>query len=82
VAVADDQVAIGAPFAATGAATWAGDGRNLDPLELAGIVASLADDGGRRREMSRRGPAVVPGDGARRVVRAAVGESTSREVAR
>ncbi len=82
VAVADDQVAVGPPFAATGAAAWAGDGRHLDPRVVRDVVTSLADDVGRRREMSRRGPAVVPGDGSHRIVRAAVGESTSREVAR
>ena len=82
VAVADDQVPVGPPFAATGAATWAGDGREIEPALLADSVAALADDEGRRREMSRRGPAVVPGDGALRILRATLGEWTGREVTR
>lgn len=82
VAIADDQVLVGAPFAATGAATWAGDGRDVEPRLVGALLASLVNDMGRRREMSRRGPEVVPGDGSRRIVRAAVGEWTGREVRR
>jgi len=68
VAVADDQLAVGPPFAATGAAAWAGDGRTIDPVVLAEVVAALIRDAARRSEMARRGPEVVPGDGARLIV--------------
>jgi len=70
VAVADNQVPVGPPFAATGAASWAGDGRRVDPATVVELLAALALDPGRRMEMARRGPEVVPGDGARRIVAA------------
>lgn len=79
VAVADDQVPVGPPFAATGAAAWAGDGRQIDPAVLTEVLASLVHDRERRAEMSRSGPAVVPGDGARRIVIAAMGPARPRE---
>jgi spore coat polysaccharide biosynthesis predicted glycosyltransferase SpsG len=68
VAVADDQVPVGPRFAAAGAAVWMGDGRHIDPEALAECVAAVAGDEVRRATMSRRGPEVVPGDGARRIV--------------
>lgn len=68
VAVADDQVPVGPPFAAAGAAVWAGDGRRVDPTIVVELLAALALDPGRRAEMARRGPEVVPGDGAPRIV--------------
>ena len=72
VAVVDDQVPVGPPFAATGAAAWAGDGRHVDPGLVVELLAALAVDPRRRAEMARRGPEVVPGDGARRIVAATV----------
>jgi len=80
VAVGDDQLPVGPPFAATGAAAWAGDGRDVDPVALADILASLLHDEDRRLAMSRRGPLVVAGDGAHRIVHAAVGGRIAREV--
>jgi spore coat polysaccharide biosynthesis predicted glycosyltransferase SpsG len=82
VAVGDDQLPVGPPFAATGAAAWAGDARDLDPSRLADVLAALLDDEDRRLAMSIRGPLVVPGDGARRIVHAAVGGRIVREVER
>jgi spore coat polysaccharide biosynthesis predicted glycosyltransferase SpsG len=73
VAVADDQLTVGPSFAATGAAAWAGDGRTIDPAAIAEVVGAVVRDAALRREMSRRGPEVVPGDGARRIVIATVG---------
>ena len=70
VAVADDQLPVGPPFAATGAAAWGGDGRKVDPMVVVELLAALVLDAGRRAAMSRRGPEVVPGDGARRIVAA------------
>ena len=70
VAVADDQVPIGPPFAETGAAAWAGDGRRVDPAFVVELLAALALDPERWAGMARRGPEIVPGDGARRIVAA------------
>ena len=70
VAVADDQVPVGPPFAATGAAAWAGDGRDVDPAFVVELLAALALDPPRRAAMASRGREVVPGDGARRIVAA------------
>ena len=74
VAVADDQLPVGPPFAATGAAAWAGDGRDVGPSRVVELLAALALDPGRRAGMARRGPEVVPGDGARRIVDATMTE--------
>ena len=70
LAVADDQLPVGPPFAATGAAAWAGDGREVGPALVVELLAALALDPRRRAAMARRGPEVVPGDGARRIVAA------------
>jgi spore coat polysaccharide biosynthesis predicted glycosyltransferase SpsG len=70
LAVADDQLPVGPPFAATGAAAWAGDGRDMDPTAVVELLSALVGDPGRRAAMARRGPEVVPGDGARRIVAA------------
>ena len=75
VAIVDDQVPVGPPFAATGAAVWAGDGRDVDPGRVVELLAACAGDPRRRAEMARRGPQVVPGDGARRIVAATVAAS-------
>ena len=74
VAVADDQLPVGPVFAATGATAWAGDGRTVDPAIVVRILATLILDPGRRADMARRGPEVVPGDGARRIVAATMTE--------
>ena len=70
VGVADDQLPVGPAFAATGAATWLGDGRQLDPERLADTVAELIADPDRRQAMSRRGSDVVDGRGADRLAAA------------
>jgi spore coat polysaccharide biosynthesis predicted glycosyltransferase SpsG len=70
VAVADDQLPVGPPFAGTGAAAWAGDGREVEPSLVVELLAALMLDPARRAAMARRGPEVVPGDGARRIVAA------------
>lgn len=80
VAVADDQLPVGPPFAATGAAGWAGDGRRLEPAALARDLAALVGDPARRAAMARRGPEVVPGDGAPRILQAALGSGAHEEV--
>jgi hypothetical protein len=69
-----EAAALGTPFAATGAAAWAGDGRDVDPSFVVELLAALVLDPGRRADMARRGPAVVPGDGARRIVAATMKE--------
>jgi spore coat polysaccharide biosynthesis predicted glycosyltransferase SpsG len=74
VAVADDQVPVGPPFAATGAAAWAGDGRDVDPSFVVELLAALALDPARRAVMAPRGREVVPADGARRIVAATMTE--------
>jgi spore coat polysaccharide biosynthesis predicted glycosyltransferase SpsG len=70
LAVADDQLPVGPPFASTGAAAWAGDGREVEPALVVEMLAALALDPRRRAAMARRGREVVPGDGARRIVAA------------
>ncbi len=79
VAVADDQLPVGPPFAATGAAAWAGDGRKVEPALVVELMAALALDPRRRAAMARRGPEVVPGDGARRIVAATMSGSGTEE---
>lgn len=75
VAVADDQLPVGPPFATTGAAAWAGDGRQVDPARVVDLLAALVMDPGRRTAMARRGREVVPGDGARHIVAATVADT-------
>jgi hypothetical protein len=72
VAVADDQLRVGPPFAATGAARFLGDGRTVDPVALARAVATLSADPAARAEMAATAARVVDGDGADRVA-AAIG---------
>lgn len=79
VAVADDQLPVGPPFAATGAAAWAGDGRDLDPALVVGLLAGLVGAPARRAVMARRGRAVVPGDGACRIVAATMTETAKED---
>ncbi len=73
VAAADDQLPVGPAFAATGAAEWLGDGRDLDPELLADAVAQLVGDAQRRRAMGRRGSEVVDGLGVDRLAAAILG---------
>lgn len=75
VAVADDQLPVGPSFAATGAAAWAGDGRDVNPARVVELLAALVLDPGRRAAMARRGREIVPGDGARRIVAATMTEA-------
>lgn len=70
VAAADDQLPIGAPFAATGAARYLGDGRELDPAAIGDAVAALMADEPARNAMANRGRTVVDGRGADRVAAA------------
>jgi len=72
VAAADDQLPIGAPFAATGAARYLGDGRDLDPAAIGRAVAALMADEPARIAMASRGRAVVDGQGADRIASAVV----------
>ena len=69
VAAADDQLAVGPPFAATGAAWYIGDGRVLDDAEVAHEVFVLVADAPRRERMRASGRAVVDGRGAERIAR-------------
>jgi spore coat polysaccharide biosynthesis predicted glycosyltransferase SpsG len=79
VAVADDQLPVGPTFAATGAAAWAGDGREVEPALVVELLAALALDPRRRAAMARRGPEVVPGDGAGRIVAATMTDTGTEE---
>ena len=66
-AVVDDQLAVGPPFAATGAAVWLGDGRNIDPEGAAEEVGRVLGAADTRLELARRAHALVDGEGARRI---------------
>jgi spore coat polysaccharide biosynthesis predicted glycosyltransferase SpsG len=72
LAVADDQLKIGKPFADTGAARWLGDGRTVDPRAVWLAVAELMADASERGRMGERARAVVDGCGADRVADAIV----------
>ena len=76
LAVVDDQLPVGPPFAATGAARYLGDGRTIDPGEVATMVAALMADDPARAAMADRGRAIVDGRGAERIAAAvlALGE--------
>lgn len=67
LAVADDQLAAGPPFAATGAAEFLGDGRTIEPDVVLAAVRGLLEDEERRIAMGRTAAAVVDGDGAERL---------------
>ncbi len=67
LAVADDQLAAGPPFAATGAADYLGDGRTIDADRVRQAVSELVADDARRAEMGRIAAAVVDGRGAERL---------------
>ncbi|HEY7130887.1 MAG TPA: hypothetical protein VH440_01490 [Candidatus Limnocylindrales bacterium] len=70
VAASDDQLPVAAPFAATGAARYLGDGRTIDPGDVATAVSSLLADDGTRRAMGEAGRAAVDGHGADRLATA------------
>jgi spore coat polysaccharide biosynthesis predicted glycosyltransferase SpsG len=65
--VVDDQLPVGPPFAATGAARWVGDGRSVPPDEVGAAVVGLIAEPGARAAMAARGPEVVDGRGAERI---------------
>lgn len=67
LAVADDQLPVGPPFAATGAAVWLGDGRTVDPGDVVDAVAALVADAGRRTTLARTAWTLVDGEGAARL---------------
>ncbi len=70
LAVADDQLIVGPPYAATGAADYLGDGRTIDPELVRAAVARLLADRPRRAAMARTARDLVDGDGARRIAEA------------
>jgi UDP-2,4-diacetamido-2,4,6-trideoxy-beta-L-altropyranose hydrolase len=70
LAVVDDQLPVGPPFAATGAAHYLGDGRTIDPAEVATAVSTLMADDTARALMAERGRAIVDGRGAGRIAAA------------
>jgi spore coat polysaccharide biosynthesis predicted glycosyltransferase SpsG len=78
LAVADDQLAVGPPFAATGAAVWVGDGRTIDPETVRWVVEELIEDVPRLRAMADRGLELVDGWGADRIARAVLELATDR----
>ena len=80
LAVVDDQLPIGPPFAATGAARFLGDGREVDPSEVVSAVAALMADGPARTAMGERGRTIVDGRGAERIAAAVLqlGEPATR----
>jgi spore coat polysaccharide biosynthesis predicted glycosyltransferase SpsG len=77
LAVVDDQLPVGPPFAATGAAEYLGDGRTIDPEAVVAAVTRLMADEPARASMASRGRALVDGRGAERIA-AAVLELASR----
>lgn len=70
VAVVDDQLPVGPPFAATGAARYLGDGRLVDSASVAAVAATLMADARAREVMGRRGREVVDGLGGGRIAEA------------
>ncbi|MBA2382740.1 MAG: hypothetical protein H0V73_11575 [Chloroflexi bacterium] len=67
LAAADDQVPVGPPYAATGAAAYLGDGRTIDPATVVAAVATLIGDPDARRAMSQRAREIVDGEGGDRL---------------
>jgi hypothetical protein len=67
LAVADDQLPVGPPFAATGAAHWLGDGRTVDPGVVRDAVAGLLDDEPTLDAMATAARDAVDGHGADRL---------------
>lgn len=77
VAAADDQLAVGPPFAATGAAVWLGDGRTIDPGSVRRAVDELIVDDRRLDTIADRALAVIDGRGSDRLADAIVGLATA-----
>jgi spore coat polysaccharide biosynthesis predicted glycosyltransferase SpsG len=67
LAVVDDQLAVGPPFAATGAAEYLGDGRTIEPEAVVAAVTRLMADEPARMSIASRGREVVDGRGAERL---------------
>jgi hypothetical protein len=67
VAVADDQLSVGPAFAASGAASWLGDGRSIDPECVHAAVRGLLVDAPARSAMSAVARRVIDGAGADRL---------------
>ena len=76
LAAADDQLPVGPPFAATGAARWLGDGRTIDPESVIESVAALMDDPMTRAAMSAAARREVDGSGADRLAAEIAGLAT------
>jgi spore coat polysaccharide biosynthesis predicted glycosyltransferase SpsG len=72
LAAADDQLAVGPAFAATGAAQWLGDGRTIEPGVVTDAIAGLLARPDLRVSMAAAGRRAVDGRGAERIVRAAI----------
>lgn len=70
LAAADDQLAVGPPYAATGAAIWLGDGRTMDPAEVRDVLDGLVAEPGRLMAIGARAREIVDGRGAERVAAA------------
>jgi spore coat polysaccharide biosynthesis predicted glycosyltransferase SpsG len=77
VGAADDQLAVGPPFASTGAARWLGDGRDVDRAAVVAAIAELASDVDGRMSMAARARATVDGRGAERIAQAMIGSAES-----
>ena len=67
LAVADDQLAGGPGFAATGASRFLGDGRTLEPRRVVEAVVALLADERALKAMRSAARAAVDGHGARRL---------------
>jgi spore coat polysaccharide biosynthesis predicted glycosyltransferase SpsG len=70
LAVADDQLKAGPPFASTGAAAFLGDGRTVEPASVVAAVRTLLGDRDRRTVMGETAATVVDGRGAERLAAA------------
>lgn len=70
LAVADDQLATGPAFAATGAARYLGDGRLTPPSVVRSVAEALLADPGSLATYGRLARSVVDGQGGRRIARA------------
>jgi hypothetical protein len=79
VAAADDQLPVGPPFAATGAARWLGDGRTIDPEVVVEAAAALASDALARTAMSTAARQTVDGSGADRLAAAIAAIPTNED---
>jgi spore coat polysaccharide biosynthesis predicted glycosyltransferase SpsG len=70
LAAADDQLATGPAFAATGAAEFAGDGRTIAPDAVRAAAAALLADADAREALGQRARSVTDGRGGERIARA------------